>query len=224
MRPEGSTEKADLAVAYVLAQRSSSATEVARILSTWPPDKVLGKWRHPRSTIYKVLERFSKQKLVDKKRSGRSVIYSLRKPKATVDEIWERCKRRYIEKWQPRRRPGPQRKRPDERATGRHIGIERRWYLGAGYELATNIITKNERQKLAAEIADPKYEPRLYKLLCGEMVTTELENRALALLKRQSRKRRYPLPRRRPRIILRPYIDWKRNGLDFRGMTREKSY
>ena len=207
MRPEGSTEKADLAVACVLAQRPSSATEATSILASWPPDKFVGDWKHPRSTVYNTLERFTRERLLEKKRLGRSVIYSFREPRTALDMIWRRYTARYWKKYQAPQRRGP---RP-ERADRRKFGIERRHYPGIGYELATNIITKNERKKLAAEIADPKYEPRLYELLCGKMVTTELENRACALLRRQSKKRKHPLPRRRSGSVLRPYIDWKGN-------------
>lgn len=257
LRPEGSTEKADLAVACVLAQRPSSATEITKILSSWRRDKFIGEWKHPRSTVYCVLQRFGKWNLLEKKKqSGKSTIYSFRKPAGALDTIWQRFTKRHWRMFQPRQHRGPQ----PERVDNRKIGILRLPIPGWGYDLAVNIISEDERRRLADEIADPKYAPELNKALrTKRMVTTELENRARALLRQQKQQARrrsvvswpirchrcgkedlvplLPDPgrpiycrschakiRRGPRIVLRPYIDWKRGSLDLRGMTRERSF
>lgn len=171
MRPRGSTEKADLAVACVLCQRPSTATEVTRILSSWAP-----KWRHPRSTVYCALDRFLKWELLEKKHSGRSVVYSFTQPRAALDKIWQSyCKRYYAKQPQPR---GPARR------------FRRDYYLGLGYQLAARLISKQDREKLAEEIAPRVYAPEMHAMLSERMVTTELEKKARALLKQQATVRR----------------------------------
>lgn len=183
MRPIGSTERVDLAVACVLAQTPASPTEICRALSKWGPE-----WKHSRSSVYRALNRFNRLGLLRKPaKSGRSVAYSFRDPEKAFRLVEDRYVTRYTKVLKKR---GPKHHRID----GGRAGIERKPYPGFGYKLASYFITKEERRRLAAEIADPRYAPKVFSGLAGDgpirVTTSTLEERASLLLRQKAKRRK----------------------------------